>query len=113
LTAAGVDLGWTVARASFCPVRVALGAALAVRPCAGIDAGVLSASARGVDRARDRTRAWIAPSAAVAVTWSFTRAAFLELGARAAVPLVKDDIVVDPSLSLYRAPLVSPAAEIG
>jgi hypothetical protein len=112
LPVAGADLGWTLARASFCPLRVDLVASVGVRPCAAVDAGALTASARGVERARDRTRPWVAPAAALSVVWSVTRAAFVELQGRLAVPLVRDEVVVDPSVTLYRAPPVSPSGEI-
>lgn len=111
-SAVGADLAWTLARASFCPVRFALAPGVSARPCAGLDAGVLSASARGVDRARDRSRPWIAPSAAVRLAWAPSDALFLEASGVLAAPLVRDEVVVDPAVSLYRAPVVAPAGEI-
>jgi hypothetical protein len=69
-SAARAALAWTVGRASVCPLRAQLGTSLHLRPCVGLDAGVVLASARGVDRPRDTSRPWVAPVLAGRVMWS-------------------------------------------
>ena len=109
-SSAGVDaaLAWTVARVSACPVRLDLAPRIAVRPCAGADLGSLAASASGVPRAQDRARPWAAPAVSARLAWSPMRVVFVELEGGAALPLVRDELAVDPSVSLYRAPAVMP-----
>jgi hypothetical protein len=110
----GVDaeLTWTLARASLCPVRIDLASGLALRPCAGVDAGWMNAHALQLARAQDRSRPWVAPTATARFAWAPHRVVFVELEAGVAIPLVRDEVAVDPSVTLYRAPSVAPLAQI-
>lgn len=113
--AVGAELGWTLGRVSVCPVRIPLNAlaSVSVMPCAGLDAGALSAAATGVTRADDRTRFWIAPAATGRFEVQPVRAVFVEAQLGAGFPLIRDEIAVDPTLILYRAPAVVAIGEIG
>jgi hypothetical protein len=115
VTASGIDadLGWTLARVSLCPVHVGIASTLSFRPCAGADAGTMSAHAQRLAHTTDRTRAWVAPTAAARLTWMPASIAFVEVGAELAVPLVRDALAVDPSVSLYRAPMLVPSGQAG
>lgn len=111
----GVDaeLTWTLARGSLCPVRFELLSGVSLRPCVGADVGALAARAPRLERSQDRTRAWVAPTAMARLVWSPVRVLFLEIEGGVAVPLVRDEIAVDPSISLYRAPSVLPTVQVG
>jgi hypothetical protein len=106
------DLVWTLGHASVCPARLDLLSAVSARPCAGIDAGLLSAQAVGLPTSRERTRPWIAPNVAGRLRAGLGRFVFLEIQGGVAVPLVRDELVVDPAVSVYRAPAVAPFGEI-
>jgi hypothetical protein len=108
------DLAWTYARASACPLRFDLGSRnVAFRPCAGVDAGVLSARAVRLDRTKDRSRPWIMPHAVARLSWAPVRILFVEVQGGLGIPVVRDELVVDPTVSVYRAPALVPIAEIG
>lgn len=107
----GADITWTLARASVCPFRVDLVRSVSLRPCAGVDAGSMAAHPTGLAAGRDRARPWVAASAAVRLAWSPVRAAFVEAEAGAAAPFVRDELAVDPTVSLYRAPSLVGAAQ--
>ncbi len=109
---AAANLAWTVGAASACPLRLDLVSKVAFRPCAGLDAGVLSASATGIAKTNDRSRLWLAPNAVMRLSWSPARVLFVEIQGGASVPLVRDEFAVDPSVSVYRAPSVVPIGEI-
>lgn len=113
--AVGAELAWTLGRASVCPLRVPLNAraSVSLMPCAGIEVGVLSAAARGVSRADDRSRLWFAASAMGRFEVQPVRSFFVEAQVGAGFPLIRDEIAVDPSLTLYRAPAVIAFGEIG
>jgi hypothetical protein len=83
-----------------------------VRPCVGAEGGVFAASTGDVTTARDRSRLWLAPSLAARVGYAPISPVFVELQAAIAAPLVRDDIVVDPSLFVYRAPVLMPSGEV-
>lgn len=105
-------LTWTVGRASVCPVRLDLVRGLSLRPCAGVEGGILAASTRSVATTRDRSRPWLAPTAAARLVYVPSSPLFFELEVAVAAPLVRDEIVVDPSLSVYRAPVLVPSGQI-
>lgn len=104
----GADLAWTLGRASLCPVRlsvVELGA-MAVAPCAGVHAGALSASAAGSGFAKrdHRVRAFVAGGLVGRLEVTPLRPVFIELEGGVAFPFIRDEIAVDPSLSVFRTP---------
>jgi hypothetical protein len=106
------DLGWTLGRVSVCPVRVDLSRRLTARPCIGAEAGILTASTRQLVSHRDRSRPWVAPRLSAQLAWIPLAPFFLEIEGAVAAPLVRDEIVVDPTLSVYRAPSLAPSVEI-
>lgn len=111
--AVGVALSWTVAHSSVCPLRASLGGGVTLRPCAGIDVGVVGATPRGLVTATGTSRAWVAPLVAGRVSWSVLQLVFLEGELGLSVPLTRDEFAADPSVSLYRAPALVPMASLG
>lgn len=105
------DLGWTVARGSLSPVRVDLAPSLSLRPAIALEGGVLAAAARGFEGARRTSRPWAAVGLHARIAYAPTRRLFVEVGGGAVTPLVRDELVVEPTLSLYRAPVVVPVGE--
>lgn len=102
---------WTVGRLDVCPLR--FGAALAVRPCVLVHAGVVSATGGGSATTADRTRPWIAPGAMARVDWSAARWLVLELAGGAVAPIFREDFVYRPAPAAYTPPAVVALAEVG
>jgi len=98
------DLALTVARASGCFARWDLGAGARVRPCILADAGVLSGTAGAPVAGESRSRGWIAPGLTARIEWEIMDNAFLEAEGAAVLPLLRDELGVEPRLTLYRAP---------
>lgn len=111
------DLAWTLARASACPLRVPLAGSrrLAFAPCGGVGVGVLSASAAGTALARseDRSRAFVAAELAGRLEAEPFGGFFVGVEVAAGFPFIRDEIAVDPTLEVYRAPPVVVNGEIG
>lgn len=105
------DLAWHVVRASLSPLRVDLDRAVSVRPVVVVEGGVFDAAARGFDGARAASRPWAALGLQARVAYTPVRRLFVELAGGATVPLVRDELVVDPGLFLYRAPALVASAE--
>jgi hypothetical protein len=107
----GATLRWSVARASACPWRFELaGHALSVKPCIGIDAGVLDATPVGLVASQASRRPWLAPWPAVRQVWDSGAVFFVEAEVALAVPLYRDEFAADPQRPLYRAPVLIPHA---
>jgi len=109
---AGAGLAWTTGRASICPLRADLASSLSLRPCAGLEVGVLVASPVGLVSARSATRAWVAPSLLGRLRWQVVASIFVEGEVGLAAPLVRDQIAADPGITLYRAPALVPLASL-
>jgi len=108
----GADLAWTVVRASACPLRFAIARGVAMRPCVEVDSGVLAASATGVARGATQTLPWVAPGLAARAVFTPSPRFFFELQAALVAPVVRDELVVEPSVGIYRAPAVVPSADL-
>lgn len=106
------DLGWWLARSSACPVRLDFASSLHFRPCAGLDVGAMTGTPRAPIQGSARTRAWLAPTLSARINWELYRIAFLEVAGDLALPLVRDELAADPSVSLYRAPVVVPSGSL-
>lgn len=106
------ELAWTAGRFALCPLRFALSTTMAWRTCAGMSVGVFSARATNLRIATDRSRPWAAPEISVPLRWEPVAPLFIELQAALAVPLVRDEIVVDPNVPVYRAPTLLPSLAV-
>jgi len=100
---AGAALSFTAASLDGCPVRATL-SWLELRPCIGIAAGVLRATALGVAAPSTRTRPWAAATAFVRAAVPLGDVLWLEAEGGAMVPLVRDAFVVEPDVIAYEAP---------
>jgi hypothetical protein len=109
---ARADLSWWLARAELCPVRLDLLRTVHARPCAGLETGALTGTPVGAARAQTKTRPWLAPSLSGRIEWEIYRVSFIEAEAGLTAPLIRDELVVDPTVSLYRAPALVPSARI-
>ena len=109
---ARAELSWWLARAEVCPLRVDVLRTVHARPCLGLETGALTGTPSGAARAQTRTRPWLAPSLSGRIEWEIYRISFIEAEASLSAPLVRDELVVDPTVSLYRAPALVPSARI-
>ncbi len=112
LFGAGAELAWTTGRASVCPLRADLARSVSLRPCAGLEVGVLVASPVGLVSGSAATRAWVTPALLGRLRWLVVSSLFVEGEVGLATPLVRDEIAADPSLTLYRAPALVPLASL-
>lgn len=93
---------WTGARLGVCPLAL-LAASFTVRPCAGLDLGVLRGQGEGLARPRAQARAWIAATLAARAQWTLAGALVLELDGGLAFPFIRDRFVFTrPSADVTR-----------
>ncbi len=108
-----VTFVWLTARASACPVALALGP-LTTRPCSGIDAGILHGQGGDLAHPAAATRPWIAPTLAARVQWTITASMHVELEAGLALPLIRDRFVLGtPPVDAHTAPPIAGFASLG
>ncbi len=101
-------LVWTKAAIDACPLRFDLVSdALALRPCAGFDIGVLRAEGSGVTDARSRSRPWMSTGAHARLVWSIASAFSLEVEGGLVVPLFRENFFFDPNVPIYEAPPIA------
>jgi hypothetical protein len=114
--AAGEDttFTWLAGTAEACPVRVSFASTLALRPCAGLDAGAVSASTSGPSHALQPSRAWADARVEGRLEWRVLGSLSLELEGGLLVPLTRDRFEVAPSLqTAYEAPPATGVASVG
>lgn len=112
-TTPAADLLWWFPRGTFCPIRSALSGSVAVRVCADAEAGFLWARGRGYQAPANRTRPWLAVGAGGALSFRPVPPLVIEVVPTLSVPVVRDRWVVDPGVSLYRAPPVIGTVNLG
>ena len=108
--AIAADLALTVGRASACVARWDLAFGVRIRPCVGLDAGIVRGSPRAPITGDGRSRGWAAPTVNLRIEWEIARTLFVEAEGLAAFPLVRDELGAEPRITLYRAPALLPAA---
>jgi len=104
------ELDLLVGRASGSFVRLDLARGLRLRPWLGVDGGALRATPQAPIQGGARTRGWVAPTVSLRIEWEFFRYGFLETEATLAFPVIREELGVTPSVSIYQAPVVVPSA---
>ena len=108
----GAALVWTTGKADVCPLRREFTEGFGFRSCVALDLGVLSATPRGLGNPHEENRPW----ASTSITGRFRlvpeRLFFVEGELGVTIPIVRDELAADPSLTLYRAPPVAPLAAV-
>jgi hypothetical protein len=85
-----------------------------VAPCAGFEAGLLSATTRDLPRAGGTTEAWYAPTVAVRPGWFLADWLSLEADVGALFPLTQASFVLaEPERTVYRIPRIAVTATAG
>ncbi len=107
------ELTLTKASLELCPVEVRPTKALALRPCAGAEAGILDVAGSGASlvRARERSRPWAAVSLLGGAEVTSGRVS-LGLEAGAALPLVREAFFFEPDAAVWMAPRVAVLSRI-
>jgi hypothetical protein len=92
-------------RGEVCPVRL-FGGALALRPCALAEGGVLAARGSGsaLEGPGTRARPWAAAGGAGRAEVRVLGPAYLELEGGVLLPLVRDEFVLEPQVTVLRVP---------
>jgi hypothetical protein len=101
-----------------CPVRWALAAGFAVRPCAEADLGALVAtgSATNLVGSSSQTRPWVALDGVGQIEWQAGHHFGLELAGGVEVPLLRDKFFFTPEsagMSVYAVPAVAATGRLG
>jgi hypothetical protein len=100
----GATLRFTQASLEVCPLTVAIASSFAMRPCAGVSAGVLEAQGKDVFAARAQTRPWVTTSAHARLEWEPLRRLALDVDLGALAPLYRDSFFFNPNVPIYQAP---------
>jgi hypothetical protein len=104
---------WYAARLTSCPFALTAGP-LTVRPCGGLDAGILQGIGFDVARPLKETRAWIAATAAGRIQVHLGAGLFIEADAGFTLPFTRDKFVfVRPQRDIHQVPPVSGFATAG
>lgn len=104
---------WAAGELGVCPIRIELGAGVAVAPCARFDLGALYARGTGVGQAERDTQLWLAPSALARIVWRIARHVGVELDVGAVVPLERNRYYFPPSTTVFEVPSITGAARLG
>jgi hypothetical protein len=94
----------TAARLEACPVRLHIEAAADVIPCAGVQIGVLDASAEGIVNARTTARFWGSADLLARLQWAPMRWLLAELQGGGSLNLLRHDFYFAPNTSVYTIP---------
>lgn len=100
-------LTWTEGSIEGCPLRVALGGGVSLRPCTELILGVLEGSGSGVSSARDRSRPWAELDVHGRVGWDVLDWLAIEAEGGPTVPLVREQFVFNPGVGVYQAPIIA------
>jgi hypothetical protein len=108
------SFAWTFARVEACPWRFDLAHPLALRACALVDAGVLSADGGGGAGflAGSHLRPWVTAGELARLEWTVGLLR-VEVEGGLALPLVRENFAFDAATSVYVAPVVVGFAGIG
>jgi hypothetical protein len=100
------------ARGEVCPFALDVGR---VRPsvCFGASAGPVFASGVDFKASSATTRLWLAVDGVLRWRVSLAGPVFVEIEARASIPLVRDRYIYRPDSTIYEAPVVAGAAAGG
>ena len=89
-------------------------AAISLAPCAGFEAGLLSATTRDLPRAGGTTEPWYAPMAAIRAGWFLVEWLSLEGDLGILLPLTRASFVIaEPERTVYRIPGGAFTATVG
>jgi hypothetical protein len=102
------ELTWTAGHVEGCPLRLDVSAgAVSLRPCATFDVGVLEGAGNAPAASRHVTRPWMAPGLAARLDARWNDRLGVSVAGGAHAPLVRDELVIDPSAHIHRAPAVA------
>lgn len=110
-TSGAATLQWTTIAIDGCPLRVALGRGVVMRPCLGLLGGGLHAEGRSVAHPAEADEAWLAARATVRA--EVLLLGWLVLGGHvgAELPFFRDQFAFDSEgVQIYRAPWALPFA---
>ena len=107
-------------RAEFCPIALPAGVHVSVSPCAAVDAGIVTVTARGgaVIPRGPKTTFWASGVALVRLGWEFKGRVIVNLDGELGVPLTREDFrIQNPDGSTttraFRAPALGVGAKAG
>jgi hypothetical protein len=98
---------WVAARVDVCPLALRLSDALATRPCAAMELGIVHAKGYDVFDAQGSTRPWRAPGALVEGLWDRYAPFAVGVEAMASFPLTRDKFSFVPRTDLFQAPHIA------
>jgi hypothetical protein len=98
-----------------CPLRLALGAQAAFRPCAGAQVGELEGFGKGsmLTQPRSASFPWYGTYVVGRIDATFLRILLVEAGAGAIIPLRRDSFYFGPNTPIYGVPAAGAVASAG
>jgi hypothetical protein len=109
---ASAQFTWTAAALDLCPILVSAGR-FGARPCARVEGGTLEAAGVNVQPSRSGVRPWLGTGLVARGRVLVAGPLFLELEAATTLAIVRDRFFVEPSQTVFRAPLLGWAATAG
>jgi len=111
-------LAWTFGRAEACPLRLAIGSAVDLRPCAFFDGGALYASGSAPVNASSQLRPWAAAGTLARLEWAKKDVApgwdvVLAAETGLVFPITRERFNFGPTTPIYRAPSVTGLGSVG
>ncbi len=103
---------WFIGGLEACPLRLG-SSALALRPCARVEAGVIRASPEDVSFGREVSRPWVSAGIVARAEWVPTRLIFFEIEGGGRAALIREQWVFLPGPNLYTVPPVGLLVEAG
>jgi hypothetical protein len=113
VAAGSAHLLWITASIAACPVRWHIVDALALAPCADVDAGALRVTGDGVPNPTAQTRPWFAAGGLARLELPVGELAMIDAQAGVAAPLVRDTFYFLPATDAFRPPAIVGWAGIG
>jgi hypothetical protein len=114
----GVHLGdaqfeWWALELSACPLRWPADGALALRPCAGFEAGSLTGRGSRTRDPAEKSALWLALGCSARLEWAALDVLRLELEGGAGFPLTRDSFFFAPQQTVHEIPGAIGRAALG
>ena len=103
---------WTAGSLEACPVAWPL-ATVRLTACVRAEAGILEATGLNVQPSRDQARPWLALGPVARGRWVFLGPFHLELEGALFAPVIRDRFFLQPSTTVFQAPIVGFSASLG
>lgn len=98
---------WLGGSFRLCPIHFALGRAVRVAPCAGMQIAGHRGTTSEVQSPTSHLGLWLAPTLGAAIRWQLTSSVSLELQGAALAPLRRNRFFLAPNSTIFEVPQIS------